>query len=101
MENDKQDLAAQVVEAGGILDNESMGALDVPAVLAALERARVVGTLDAWAEKLEGNSVNLYRAHKDWELELDNGRDVQASYRGVTPDAARAAAAKAIESGEV
>ncbi len=48
----------------------------------ALERARVVGVLDAWAAKNDDTRV-------------------AGPFQAETPDAARAAAAKAIEAGEV
>ncbi len=73
------------------------------ATLAALERARVVGVLDVWAEKHKSlnwaswpdcgpNGYACCLTHLD-----DSTRD----FYGPTPDAARAAAAKAIEAGEV
>jgi hypothetical protein len=70
-------------------------------VEAALERARVVGVLDAWAS-------DGYREHR--AMASSDGRGVCALFNyarkspyfyGKTIDEARAAAAKAIEAGEV
>lgn len=76
------------------------------AVESAIERARVVGALDAWAGRY---------ARAIWQIEINaDGAEcvgrVDEGVRGVrqyfrktahTVDAARAAAAKAIEAGEV
>ena len=80
----------------------------------ALERARVVGVLDAWADEHSGYSFRTDTEPGDcyseepWlcHVASADGRKVSAAYkklagRGETPDAARAAAAKAIEAGEV
>ena len=73
-------------------------------ISAALECARVVGVLDAWALAKHGRSVELVATAGAYPACIEvktnvalTGRD----YFGITPDAARAAAAKAIESGEV
>lgn len=76
------------------------------ALASALERARVVGVLDAWAGRY---------ARAMWQIELnadgaecvgrvdEGARGVRQYFRKTanTVDAARAAAAKAIEAGEV
>lgn len=74
-------------------------------VLDALERARVVGVLDAWAERT-GVEPAVYRSLNKpglWCCDCDGLSDPNARRRfyGNSRDAARAAAAKAIESGEV
>lgn len=71
----------------------------------ALERARVVGVLDAWA------AVPALDSDRSWATRcVEEGllfachlvtHDSNRKWFGKTPDAARAAAAKAIESGEV
>lgn len=71
--------------------------------LVALERARVVGVLDAWAEKTKGwwtTDTFLTPGIAGWvcEMEWPGGK---RTFSRETPDAARAAAAKAIEAGEV
>lgn len=77
-----------------------------PAELAeALERARVVGVLDAWAAGPAPDS------DRSWATRcVEEGRlfachlvthDSNRKWCGKTADAARAAAAKAIEAGEV
>ncbi len=98
----------------------------IPAELTeALERARVVGVLDAWAIGLGGHADSIRAAgwsslasgspgkiesdkptcwlyYEEWSGE-DDGYWVakEKLFDAATPDAARAAAAKAIESGEV
>ena len=65
----------------------------------ALERARVVAILDAWGLDngfewtCQGRTVTL--------CTYLEGSDEPFRFTGPTPDAARAAAARAIESGEV
>lgn len=79
-----------------------------PRVLEDLERARVVGVLDAWqaaqparAPKTVRRRVEVRRGDfGDWECCCET-LDRFYKFGGPTPDAARAAAAKAIESGEV
>lgn len=86
------------------------------AIVEALERARVVGVLDAWAEKTAGtvqldceavpaffNKRVKRPAHRiGWSCWLsDSTGKIRCHRRGETPDAARAAAAKAIEEGAV
>lgn len=75
----------------------------------AVERARVVGVLDAWAIKQKGEQWSL-REEEVFENETEAeafrftvvlGFDEDHYYSAPTPDAARSAAAKAIESGEV
>ena len=64
-----------------------------------IERARVVGVLDAWADRI-GKSWRMYtpdRGDARWDCRL-GGRVLM--YFGHSADAARAAAAKAIESEE-
>jgi hypothetical protein len=69
------------------------------------ERARVVGVLDAWRK---------LKPDRWWDMDSEGGLSVRSmcvlhgpqpeedwEYFGDTPDAARAAAAKAIEAGEV
>lgn len=73
------------------------------ALCLALERDRVVGVLDKWAGSPKG------AAHRTWDdgcgtwvcdLVPSNAMG-PVKFRGPTPDAARAAAALAIEAGEV
>lgn len=71
-----------------------------------IERARVVGVLDAWAEKNECDPPHPVRQANGsfvvfW-MTVGFG-DIWSENEAVgsTPDAARAAAAKAIENGEV
>lgn len=82
--------------------------VDVRAVQAAIERARVLGVLDGWA----GTDMGLQHVtrHNDrpdrsdpmqWMCELTYLDDQCANYYGSTPDEARAKAAAAIERGEV
>lgn len=74
------------------------------------ERARVVGVLDAYAERLGCRAPSPYpidghtsRTGKRWQIEWStqdtDGMLDHAEVTGETPDAARAAAAKAIEAG--
>lgn len=83
---------------------------DYDAVFGALERARVVGVLDAWQQKHTGYSG--YFSWRTWQVATDqfscsvswrakDGKDDYRDFFGATPDAARAAAAKAIEAREV
>lgn len=68
-----------------------------------LERARVVGVLDAWA----GQSIQfaweymMAMSRGEWMCRLWKGSAIVRSFAGHSADAARAAAAKAIEAGEV
>jgi hypothetical protein len=83
------------------------------AIVKALERARVIGVLDAWASSpFDGTSVHARRvsampAHmgSGWRCYLQIGVGAMNcrahKFSGATPDAARAAAAKAIEAGDV
>jgi hypothetical protein len=69
--------------------------------LAALERARVVGVLDGWAERT-GIEPAIYRSMSKpglWCCDCDGFSDPDARrcFYGDTRDAVRAAAAKAIE----
>lgn len=67
----------------------------------ALERARVVGVLDAWADKHECATPEVTRLlNKSKEGQFRVWLLGHVVY-GKTRDAARAAAAKAIEAGEV
>lgn len=68
-----------------------------------IERARVVGVLDAWADLAAHRSHELVRlAFGAFEVRFHpNYANGHALCVGATPDAARAAAAKAIEAGEV
>jgi hypothetical protein len=65
----------------------------------ALDRARVVGVLDAWT-MVRPALARRYETMSDVCVLWDSvsGRHI---YTGGTPDAARAAAAKAIENGDV
>jgi hypothetical protein len=66
----------------------------------AVERARVVGVLDAYMAT--GGRIDLACIDGKWDLELyGKGGSFTAAYTEPSADAARAAAAKAIESGEV
>jgi hypothetical protein len=73
----------------------------------ALERARVVAVLDGWAARQDNSGqVTVYSsedADSGERLHWCCGLHGRASrgYIGATPDAARAAAAAAIESGEL
>jgi hypothetical protein len=74
-------------------------------VFEALEHARVVGVLDAWAERT-GTEPAVYRSLSQpgmWCCDCDglSDPDARTCFYGATRGAARAAAAKAIESGEV
>ncbi len=80
------------------------GPQDVRDVAAALERARVVGALDAWAADGHGRewAIRIANVGEPWCVMRQNGLLLSSlSRRGDSPDAARAAAAKAIEAGEV
>lgn len=71
-----------------------------------VERARVVAVLDAWADRTgDSASHDTCRAPVgSWRCTLwqgHEGDDDAQHYGADSPDAARAAAAKAIESGEV
>ncbi|HEY6924451.1 MAG TPA: hypothetical protein VI653_13350 [Steroidobacteraceae bacterium] len=75
-------------------------------VEAAIERARVVGVLDAWADALGYRVWAMIRnSSGGWAVELHEGADGQEASTVLghanTPDDARAAAAKAIEAEEV
>ncbi len=74
------------------------------ALIDALERARVVGVLDAFAE-CTGIEPAVYRSQTPglWCCDCDgfSNHDGNKVFRGPTRDDARAAAAKAIENGEV
>lgn len=67
-------------------------------LIPALERARVVGVLDAWAERYGYDWNSDPRAET---CTLHPFRWNARVFSGATPDAARAAAAEFIESGEV
>lgn len=70
----------------------------------AADRHRVVGVLDAWATKPGSFRVSLTETKRgEWMCLCEHSDDSEKDIRryGATPDAARAAAAKAIESGEV
>jgi hypothetical protein len=82
-----------------------IGSLGGMALDAALERARVVGVLDAWAERT-GVEPAVYRSLSKpglWCCDCDglSDPDARRCFYGDSRDAARAAAAKAIEAGEV
>ncbi len=79
-----------------------------PAMVEALERARVVGVLDAWAADndehviTQGPCYDVTRPRLYFcSLRLAGETTSLLSVSGPTADAARAAAAKAIEAGEV
>lgn len=69
---------------------------DYELIAQALERARVVGVLDAWAKARPCRGYMV----SDTGCVL-YGTPGEPKYHGSTSDAARAAAAKAIEAGEV
>ena len=76
---------------------------------ASVERARVVAVLDGWAatgkadrwETLDRRDVAVKWPAMRWRVLLSYADDQCSCYFGPTPDAARAAAAAAIEKGEV
>ena len=72
------------------------------AITEALERARVVAVLDGWAVTGRRNVPQVQRALSGpgWSV-LVAGAERDYFFEGPTPDAARAAAARAIEAGEV
>jgi hypothetical protein len=86
-----------------------------PSIGDALERARVVGLLDAWAEARWSFGASWTTARRDVapddhtayqyscrnETFSDGKRHINREFYGETPDAARAAAAKAIESADL
>ncbi len=81
---------------------------DVQAVTEALERARVVAVLDGWAQANPGWAWRCIETGARCCCEgvfIHNNREPLNDERfdcyGPTPDAARAAAARAIEAGEV
>lgn len=84
-------------------DNENDALICNEILLAVLERARVVGVLDAWA----GQSIQfaweymMAMSRGEWMCRLWKGSAIVRSFAGHSADAARAAAAKAIEAGEV
>lgn len=76
---------------------------DVRDVQAALERARVVAVLDGWAETSPGCGWRMTDMGSTPTCTLyPTVRTAEARhFTASTPDAARAAAARAIEAGEV
>lgn len=70
-------------------------------LLALLERARVVGVLDAWYLKQIGPECSGWEGPIPSPEMNDSGQWFLLGHFADSPDAARAAAAKAIESGEV
>ncbi len=74
---------------------ELCGTITTPAITDALERARVVGVLDA-----QGEWEMCRGADGGWIVLGDDGITMNRKPE-TTQDAARAAAAKAIEAGEV
>ena len=76
------------------------------AARASLGRARVVAVLDAWARdcpELDGSrtvALEFREADHQWICRMYDG-DYMSARAGKTPDAARAAAAAAIEKGSV
>ena len=80
-------------------------AADCKLILAALERARVVGVLDGWAHPDTGRGFVWRLEYLDdanlWELSLKPTQGKRVSYTAATPDEARAKAVAAIEAGEV
>jgi len=90
----------QAVIALQILDTSGVP-LSTAAVSEALERARVVAVLDGWADKPgRSHSTGTYATACICFLEGKQTGD-GGEFSGPTPDAARAAAARAIENGEV
>jgi hypothetical protein len=77
-------------------------------LLRILESARVVGVLDAWVTRgVDGcnrcwrQKLYVTRLGSSWVLNLlDTETSFEREWAGENPDAARAAAAKAIEAGE-
>lgn len=83
-----------------LLEGES----DVPGPInsALIERARVVGVLDAWElECGDGRRIEYWQRDITHGLALVIPGVARCDFSGVSRDAARAAAAKAIEAGEV
>ncbi len=77
-------------------------------LIAALERARVVGVLDGWVAGRIDRDMSLdihpptgHTTVMLWANRGPRGGRNYIAFRGPTPDAARAAAARAIEAGEV
>lgn len=70
-------------------------------IAAALERARVVGVLDGWAEKNSARYQLLSLGASLARVSLVKQGAPACHFDANTPDAARAAAARAIEAGEV
>ncbi len=99
----------------GAREAEFFGFTEAGAVEELLERARVVGVLDAWAAarplelrrvELRGDGPGLeclWTTTCTYTRSGDSPDERYTVYQlhGPTPDAARAAAAKAIENGEV
>ncbi len=75
----------------------------VEMVNSALERARVVGVLDSWLGQSIQHIAELTIAltRGEWILNLWKGTAIVRTFYAASPDEARAAAAKAIEAGEV
>jgi hypothetical protein len=83
----------------------------VHAIAEALERARVVAVLDGWGKACQQNESRIVSvsqckdevldAFEDWFCDLQGTADTRRIFRAPTPDAARTAAALAIERGEV
>ncbi len=75
---------------------------DIDGTMEQLERARVVAVLDGWADRNRtcpapcANRVDEFTDGGAWRVIVTG----YPWFFGATPDAARAAAAKAIESGE-
>ena len=74
---------------------------DVASVSEALERARVVGVLDGWAEKNSARYQVLSLGASLARASLVKQGTPACHFDANTPGAARAAAARAIEKGEV
>lgn len=86
------------------MSTRNMSSGGITETLAAIERARVVGVLDAWAKPGQFVAVGggYYGATNDTcDVSLVRDDYVVRRFGGETLDAARAAAAKAIEAGEV
>lgn len=98
-QSEAQNELQRILQAAGLVPG------DCPALIAALERDRVVGVLDAWADDVGGEwkaqtTATVYRCSCDVGSDR-KGWDCHALTTGATPAEARAKAAAAIEAAEV
>lgn len=92
----------RVLTAAGIRASDlTMSTPEATALAEALERARVVAVLDGWAEKHGARYQLLSLGAIGCRVSLVKRGATPLHLDGPTPDAARAAAARAIEAGEV